>query len=282
VGRRIVGVVIMVNGPDRPPFTEAEERTAAEIGRRAGLAVDNNRLYGRHRHVAEVLQHSMLTDLPDIPGIELHAQYLPAHAGSSVGGDWYDAFAQPDGSVMLAVGDVAGHDIEAAATMGQVRNLVRGNAYGRDENPGPLLSQLDRTLHGLRVPSAATAVLARVRHEAGGYAVAFANAGHPPPLLLRPDGEVEIWWETPEPLLGLVPHDGRETHHRHLDPGSTLLLYTDGLVERPGQMIDEGIDRILAVLHGNPALPTAELCSRVIKTAAHRHDDIALMVIRLT
>ena len=280
VGRRIIGMVILVNGPDRGPFGDAEERTATEIGRRAGLAVDNSRLYGRQRHVAEVLQHSMLPELPDIPGVQLHATYLPAQVGDSVGGDWYDAFRQPDGSVMLAVGDVAGHDIEAAATMGQVRNLVRGDAYGRDDAPGPLLSQLDRALHGLGVPAAATAVLARVRQEKDDYALEFANAGHPPPVLLRPDGEIEVWWESPEPLLGLMPHEGRSTHRRLVRPGSTLLLYTDGLVEHPAQLIDEGIRRISTVLQGHPAAAVDDLCASLIATATRRDDDIALMVVR--
>ena len=282
VSGRTIGVVVLVNVPGRPPFGPAQERTAAEIGRRAGLAVDNHRLYGRQRHVAEVLQHSMLTELPRIPGVELHARYLPAEVGAAVGGDWYDAFAQPDGSVMLAVGDVSGHDIEAAATMGQVRNLVRGDAYGRDDAPGTLLAQLDRALHGLQVPAAATAVLARLWRDGDDYAVAFANAGHPPPVLLRPDGEVEVWWETPEPLLGLIPRDGRATHRRRVPAGSTLLLYTDGLVEHPARMIDDGIARIRAVLLHSGHLAGDELCSRLIDSAARRTDDIALLLIRLS
>ena len=282
VGRRIIGVVILVNGAERGTFGEAEEHTAVEIGRRAGLAVDNTRLYGRQRHVAEVLQHSMLPELPDIPGVELHARYVPAQVGAAVGGDWYDAFVQPDGSVMLAVGDVAGHDIEAAATMGQVRNLVRGDAYGRDDEPGTLLAQLDRAIHGLGMPAAATAVVARLRRTPDGYTVAFSNAGHPPPVLLRPDGEVEVWWETPEPLLGLLPRDERSTHHRRVEAGSTLLLYTDGLVEHPTQLIDDGIARITTALHGNAALHTDDLCTRLLNAATRRDDDIALLMIRLS
>ena len=281
VTRRVLGAVLLVNGPGREPFSEAEERTAAEVGRRAGMAVDNSRLYGRQRHVAEVLQHSMLPELPEVPGVELFGRYLPAQMGTAVGGDWYDAFAQPDGSLMLAVGDVSGHDIEAAATMGQVRNLVRGDAYGRDDDPGALLAQLDRALHGLRVPAAATAVLARLRHDDQGCHVTFANAGHPPPLLLRPDGEVEIWWETPEPLLGLVPRDDRTTHHRRVPAGSTLLLYTDGLVEHPAHLIDDGIERMRAVLRDHPGLPLDRLGTRLIEAAPRRSDDIALLLVRL-
>jgi serine phosphatase RsbU (regulator of sigma subunit) len=281
VSRRVLGAVMLVNGAERGIFGADEEHTAAEIGRRAGLAVDNSRLYGRQRHVAEVLQRSMLTELPEIPGVELHARYLPAQAGDAVGGDWYDAFVQPDGSVMVAVGDVAGHDIEAAATMGQVRNLVRGDAYGRDDPPGRLLSQLDRALHGLQVPAAATAVLARLRRDDDGYGLEFSNAGHPPPILLRPDGEVEVWWESPEPLLGLMPRDGRSTHRRRAAPGSVLLLYTDGLVESPSRMIDDGIARVRSVLRGNPGLSGEDLCTQVIESAPRRTDDIALLLVRL-
>jgi GAF domain-containing protein len=282
VTNQVLGTISLVNGPGRPSFTDADQRTAMDIGRRAGLSVDNSRLYRQQRHVAEVLQHSLLTELPAIDGLELHARYLPAQDGAAVGGDWYDAFAQPDGSVMLAVGDVSGHDIEAAATMGQLRNLVRGDAYGRDDEPGPLLAQLDRAVRGLRVAAAATAVLARARRDGDDFLVSFSNAGHPPPLLLRPDGTVEIWWETPEPLLGLLPRANRATHIRRVPAGSTLLLYTDGLVEDRSQLLDTGLARIEAVLQGNAEMPGEELCSHLIGSVGRRADDIALLLIRLS
>jgi GAF domain-containing protein len=290
--QRTLGTITLVNGPQRAAFGDDDERTAMDIGRRAGLAVDNSRLYRQQRHVAEVLQQSLLTDLPEIADVELHARYLPAQDGASVGGDWYDAFAQPDGSVMLAVGDVSGHDIEAAATMGQLRNLVRGDAYARDDEPGPLLTQLDRAVRGLRVPASATAVLARLRRNAqstgesnsrssSDWTVTFANAGHPPPILLCPDGTVDIWWESPEPLLGLLPRSTRRTHARSVQAGSTLLLYTDGLVEDPAHLIDEGIARIADVLRDNATMPGDELCSLLLDAAVRRADDIALLLIRV-
>jgi serine phosphatase RsbU (regulator of sigma subunit) len=274
---RVLGMISLRNDPSRPPLTAADERVAADIARRAGLALENSRLYGRHRHVAEVLQRSMLTELPTIPGVELHARYLPAEDGAAVGGDWYDAFAQPDGSVMLAVGDVSGHDIEAAATMGQLRNLVRGDAYGRDDEPGALLSHVDRAACGLGVPAPATMVLARVDRDT----VSFANAGHPPPILLRPDGEVEVWWVPPEPLLAVIPRDGRATHRRRTPAGSTLVLYTDGLVEEPGRLIDVGIARVVECLRGQAGVGAEELCARLVEAAPRRADDIALLLVRL-
>ena len=281
VSHRVLGTITLVNGPFRAAFSDADERTGTDIGRRAGLAIDNSRLYRQQRHVAEVLQQSMLTELPTIDGIELHARYLPAQDGAAVGGDWYDAFAQPDGSVMLAVGDVSGHDIEAAATMGQLRNLVRGDAFGRDDEAGPLLSQLDKALRGLRVPAAATVVLARLRRENDMYTLSYSNAGHPPPLLLLPDGTVEVWWTTPEPLLGLVSRNERATHQRTVPPGATLVLYTDGLVETPGRLLDDGIALVEQALRDNAGLPGEELCTRLIEAASRRADDIALLLIRL-
>ncbi len=274
---RMLGTVSLRNRPPRPPLTPADEGVATDIARRAGLAIDTIRLYGRHRHVAEVLQQGMLTELPDLPGLELHARYLPAEDGAAVGGDWYDAFAQPDGSVMLAVGDVSGHDIEAAATMGQLRNLLRGDAYGRDDDPGALLSHVDRAACGLGVSAAATMVLARL----DGDTVSFANAGHPPPILLRPDGEVEVWWVPPEPLLAVLPHDDRATHRRTAPAGSTLVLYTDGLVEEPGRLIDVGIARVVECLRGKAGVSVAELCAQLVEGAPRRTDDIALLLVRI-
>ncbi|MEV6487482.1 GAF domain-containing SpoIIE family protein phosphatase [Actinoplanes sp. NPDC051633] len=281
VTSRVLGAITLVNRPSRDAFTEADERTAMDIGRRAGLAVDNSRLYRQQRHVAEVLQHSLLTELPRIDGLELHARYLPAQAGAAVGGDWYDAFVQPDGSVMLAVGDVAGHDIEAAATMGQLRNLVRGDAYGRDDEPGPLLTQLDLAARGLGMPATASIVLAKAQRTVDGWTAGFANAGHPPPLLLRPDGEVEVWWEKPAPLLGLGRGRKRDTYRREAPAGSTLLLYTDGLVELPGRVIDDGIEAIAGVLRAHAGVPGEELCERLIEAAARRADDIAFLLVKI-
>ncbi|WP_082772372.1 SpoIIE family protein phosphatase [Actinoplanes sp. TFC3] len=281
VSQKVLGSITLINGPDRAAFTEADERTALDIARRTGLTIDNSRLYRQQRHVAEVLQHSLLTELPQIPGMKLHARYLPAQDGAAVGGDWYDAFIQPDGSVMLAVGDVSGHDIEAAAAMGQLRNLVRGDAYARDDEPGNLLSRLDLAVRGLNMGIAATAVLARVRRNVDTYELTFSNAGHPPPLLLRPDGKVEIWWEKPEPLLGLLPRQHRSTHSRTVPVGSTLLLYTDGLVEHPDHILDEGIDRMARCLHEGANLPVDDLADLLINATARRADDTALLLIKL-
>ncbi|MFI2711881.1 SpoIIE family protein phosphatase [Micromonospora sp. NPDC018662] len=280
VGDRVIGAVTLVNRPGRRGFDASDLRTAQDIGVRAGQAVGNSRLYGEQRHVAEVLQHSMLPVLPTVSGMELAARYLPAADRVEVGGDWYDAFVQPDGELIAAIGDVAGHDIEAAATMGQLRNLVRGNAYGRDDPVEELVANLDRAIGGLRVPTVATAVLARVRPADGGLRVCWCNAGHPPPLLIRADGTVSVA-EGRGPLLGLTRPPRRTGRTLTLAPGDTLLLHTDGLIERRDQPIDEGQAELLEQLAADgPAVPLAVLCDRLLAAAHRREDDVAVLALR--
>ncbi|MEU0153651.1 SpoIIE family protein phosphatase [Micromonospora fulviviridis] len=277
---RIVGAVTLVNGPSRRGFDESDIRTALDIGRRAGQAVGNSRLYGEQRHVAEVLQQSMLPTLPVVPGIELAARYLPAADRVEVGGDWYDAFVQPDGELIAAIGDVAGHDIEAAATMGQLRNLVRGDAYGRDDPVDELMTHLDRAIQGLPVPTVASAVLARLRPAAPGFRLSWCNAGHPPPLLLPAGGPVQVLDGTRGPLLGLARPLPRTRRELALAPGDTLLLHTDGLIERRDQPIDEGQAALLEQLADAATLPLATLCDRLVAAAHRREDDVALLALR--
>ncbi|WP_194821140.1 GAF domain-containing SpoIIE family protein phosphatase [Micromonospora sp. S-DT3-3-22] len=276
----VMGAVTLVNGPERRAFDDDDLGTALEIGRRAGQAVGNGWIYSEQRHVAEVLQHSMLPQLPQSPWVELAARYQPAADRVEVGGDWYDAFVQPGGDLVAAIGDVAGHDIEAAATMGQLRNLVRGNAFGRDDPVEELMRRLDATISGLRIPTAATAVLARLRPVAGGVAVTWCNAGHPAPLLVTADGTVRLLDGRWEPLLGLTRPTPRTGAEVLLAPGDTLLLYTDGLVERRDQSIDEGMAQLCARVAAAGARPAADLCDLLLGTGHRREDDVALLALR--
>ncbi|WP_319462141.1 SpoIIE family protein phosphatase [Micromonospora sp. RTP1Z1] len=277
----IIGCITLVCGAQRRAFDDGDLQTALDIGRRAGQAVGNSWMYGEQRHVAEVLQHSMLPHLPVVPDIELAARYLAAADRVEVGGDWYDAFVQPDGDLIAAIGDVAGHDIEAAATMGQLRNLVRGDAYGRKDAVGDLMSHLDGAIRGLRIPTVATAILARVRPAgAGGLAVTWCNAGHPAPLLIRAGGGVEVLDEAREPLLGLARPSRRTSRELPLASGDTLLLYTDGLIERRDRSIDEGLAELVDRLAGTATLPLGDLCDRLLAAAHRREDDVALLALR--
>ncbi|TDC76103.1 GAF domain-containing protein [Micromonospora sp. KC606] len=279
-GAGVIGSISLVGGPDRRPFDERDLRTAVEVGRRAGQAVGNIWMYGEQRHVAEVLQHSMLPRLPEHPAVELAARYQPVADRVEVGGDWYDAFVQPDGDLMMAIGDVAGHDIEAAATMGQLRNLVRGNAFGRTDPVHEQMSRLDATIAGLRIPTAATATLARLSRTPGGLAVTWCNAGHPPPLLVTADGAVHNLDGRHEPLLGLTRPFPRSSRTVLLDEGDTLLLYTDGLVERRDRPIDETLAELVDRLAGSSKLPLDDLCDLLLHSPHPREDDVALLAVR--
>ncbi|MFC4021402.1 SpoIIE family protein phosphatase [Micromonospora sp. GCM10011542] len=280
-GGTVLGAITLVNGAQRQQFDDRDVRTAVDIGRRAGQAIGNSSMYGEQRHVAEVLQHSMLPQLPAVPELELTARYQPAADRVEVGGDWYDAFVQPDGDVIAAIGDVAGHDIEAAATMGQLRNLVRGNAFGRPDAVGELMTHLDGAIRGLRLPIAATATLVRICPAQGGVReVTWCNAGHPPALLVRAGGMVQVLDGAPEPLLGLVRPVRRTSRTTSLARGDTLLLYTDGLIERRDRSIDDGLRELVDQLTGTDTLPLDELCDLLLRAGDQREDDTALLAVR--
>jgi hypothetical protein len=173
------GAFTLVNGPERGPHTEAELRTAEIASRRAALALDNARL-AANQQVAERLQLSLLSPPVQPDHLELAVRYRPATQGVSIGGDWYDGFLQPDGDTVLVIGDVMGHDIEAAAAMGQVKTLVRGIAFDRLEEPAGVLRRVDHALVGLAVPALATALVCRVEQDRGraGGRAAPAALGH--------------------------------------------------------------------------------------------------------
>ena len=216
-----------------------------ELTRRASIALENARRFEHNRDIAETLQRALLTDLPSTPGLTLAARYLPATRGLNIGGDWYDAFRQPDGSLITVVGDVTGHGLHAAVMMSQLRTALR--AYAVDgSSPGQLLTRLHEFLHRLRMDLYATAVIARFHpHD---DTLTWAAAGHPPPVLRAPDGEVLTLDAKPGAMLGIPLQQRIADHTAPLPPGSTLALYTDGLVERRAQGIDPGIRRLTEAL----------------------------------
>ncbi|MFC4784065.1 SpoIIE family protein phosphatase [Nocardioides sp. MAHUQ-72] len=234
---------------------------------------------------SEALQRSLLARPASIGGLDLAVRYQPAAEVAQVGGDWYDAFRLPDGRLALVVGDVAGHDEHAAASMGQIRNLVRGVAYSRPESPASVLSGLDHAMHGLDVNVVATAVLAQL--EPGGgpggsrLSLRWSNAGHPPPVLLSADGTARLLETDPDLLLGLNVDAARTDHTLDLEPGSSLVIYTDGLVERRGAAIDAGLAWLVSAVEGQHGLTADELCDRLLGQLSGRsEDDVALLVMR--
>src|SRR5829696_5586558 len=283
----IFGALTLVNGPDRGPHTAEELRTAEIASRRAALALDNARLALANQQVAERLQLSLLSPPVQPEYLELAVRYRAATQGVSIGGDWYDAFLQPDGDTVLVIGDVMGHDIEAAAAMGQVKTLVRGIAFDRLEEPAGVLRRVDHALVGLAVPAMATALVCRIEQTpaeraAGVRRLRWSTAGHPDPMMLRPDGTVDDLAATGGPPLGVGWLGPRSDGVVEMSEGSTLLLFTDGLFERRGVPLDEGRERVREVLGRLPGLPLDALCDRLLAELLGEgvEDDVAVLAVR--
>ena len=239
------------------------------------------------QELSETLQRSLLTQPPTPDALDIAVRYQPAQEAAQVGGDWYDAFVTASGSTMLVVGDVSGHDQIAAATMGQVRNVLRGLAFDSEDGPAHLLRRLDEALNGLELDTLATAVLARVEQPEdyradGRRRLRWTNAGHLPPLLREPDGTVHRLERGPDLLLGLIRGAERAEHTVDLVPGSTLLLYTDGLVERRDEELDESIDALMDSFSRVGNRKPDEVCDAILEVmgAEAGDDDVAMLVLR--
>ena len=287
--QQVVGALTWVRLESAEPFTDADVLLAAEFGRRAGLALENARLHGRTRSAGEELQRSLLTAPPEPNHMHVVVRYLPAAEGSKLGGDWYDSVLLPDGSTAIIIGDVAGHDVAAAARMAQLRNMLRFAAYDIAAPPSEVLTRLDRALAGLGVDATATVILARVEQtpedrERGLRRLRWSNAGHPPPLLLHPDGTVETLDRGGDLLLGVDPAIPRVDHEHVLPTGSTVLLYTDGLIERRATTVDQDLARLRQALSGladQPLEALADLLLERLLSRAGTDDDVALIAVRL-
>ena len=242
------------------------------------------------RAVEYRLAETMQRMLPVLPGVVCAARYLPSGEAGQVGGDWCDLFALPDGAIALAIGDVMGHDATAAAAVGQLRSVLRSYAYSGG-SPSRVLDQLDRLVQGLDLTPLATVLYGRLILDSDGALLLYGNAGHPPPLLRRPDGAVSRLTGGASRLIG-APSQGlpaRSDAAVCLPIGSTLLLYTDGLLEgrvagrRPD--LDEGIDRLSKLAADLPAdIGPEKLCDDVIDqlVGPGHDDDIALFALQIT
>jgi PAS domain S-box-containing protein len=286
---RTVGALSIYRGADRPPADADDVATAREVADRVALALDNSRLYEQQRRLAEGLQRSLLTAPPEPDHAEIVVRYQPAMRAAEVGGDWYDAFLQPSGATVLVIGDVVGHDTEAAAAMGQLRGMLRGIAYRAGAGPAAVLRDLDAAIQGLDMGTMATAAIARVEQTpeeraAGLTTLRWSNAGHPPPLVLHVDGRIEeLIGPRAELMLGVDPTTPRTDSVVQVQRGATLLLYTDGLVEGRDLPLDEGICRLRTALTELAAEPLNDLCDAVIRRLRPEglQDDVALVAIRL-
>jgi PAS domain S-box-containing protein len=285
-GGDVVGAILLLW--DLPHELPGEQWTALQaLSRYTAQAVQRAVLLAERRTAAEVLQRSLLTHLPEPDHLELRSRYVPAAAGESVGGDWYDAVLLPDGATALVIGDVTGHDIAAAAHMGQLRGLLRAFAFDRAERPAEIVSRLDRAIDGLHIEGLATLVLARIEQTEDDAAeglrtLRWTNAGHPPPILLHADGTTEVLEMVPEMLVGVMPGTRRSDHTHVLPPGSTLLLYTDGLIEHPGRDLDDGIADLRRALTASGGRTLEELLDHLVAELVgdSPDDDCALLAVR--
>ncbi|MCO1653922.1 SpoIIE family protein phosphatase [Pseudonocardia humida] len=290
-GRVLGALTLATQQPYGRRYTSADLHLATDLAGRAGLTVDNARLYEVEHAAAATLQRSLLPAVPRIEGIRLAARYLVGVDGNQVGGDWYDALNLPDGAVGIAVGDVVGHDLRAAAAMGQLRAVLRSYAWD-GAPPGLVLDRCDQLVQGLEMAAMATAVYARIEpaDEDGVRLLRYANAGHPTPLLLQPDGKLVRLDEHRSPMIGAVPRlgrragDGREDAAVRMPPGSTLVLYTDGLTDAAGEDADERTELMERTVAGMPVGADAEdVVEQVLRvcTPTELRDDVALLAVRL-
>ncbi|HKX19859.1 MAG TPA: SpoIIE family protein phosphatase [bacterium] len=239
------------------------------------VALENTLLFERARGTAETLQRSLLPEhLPDIPGLALSARYLPGNH-EAVGGDWYDVMTLPNGHIGLVIGDVAGRGVWAAAVMGQLRNALR--AYALEGNPPALIAERLTRL----VDDRTMATLVYLMIDPESREACYLNLGHLPPLVVGAEGVTRL--DGGAPPLGVrgVAYTER---HTVLPPRSTVMVYTDGLLEVRGRSIDDGFERITEVLRRGHGMPVDDLVDRVVASALEgrtAEDDIALVALRL-
>src|SRR3954451_11137091 len=282
VEERLLGV-LHVGRREQREFTGDDVALLQLAAERLAVAIDHSRLYEREHAVAETLQRSLLPEkLPEIAGARMASRYLPGAADVEVGGDWYDVIPLGGGRVGLAMGDVVSRGVRAASVMGQLRNALR--AYALDgRRPVDVLERLHALLRSFERREMATLVYVGLDPSSLSYTL--SSAGHPPPLVLAPDGRVCLIEAGRGPPLGAVADPGYSDASGVVCPGATLLLYTDGLVERRDMWIDEGIAKLTEVAAEAVELEPDALVERLITSLVPPgggEDDVALLAVGLT
>jgi Stage II sporulation protein E (SpoIIE)/PAS fold/GAF domain len=277
----IMGIVALGRLAGSAPFTTEDLALARDFVARAAVAVDNARLYTRERAAALTLQRSLLPrHIPEVSGLQLACHYVPAQTTAEVGGDWFDVIPLPEGRCALTVGDVTGHDMRAAALMGQLRTATRTLAT-LDLTPADLLTRLDQITADLTDAETSATCLYAV-HDPATADCDIASAGHPPPALARP-GHPAAFPDLPSglPLGTGLADDPYRAIRLHLPPGTTLVLYTDGLIEDPDADISTGMTRLARALTSTSQLPVTDACDSLLATLAPSPaDDIAILMAR--
>jgi PAS domain S-box-containing protein len=272
-----LGVAAFCRADQPEPYDDADLQLVSDLASRAAVHIDNARLYAREHNTAVTLQRSLLPQaIPEVKSLQIAYGYQPANRSAEAGGDWFDVLPLQDGQVALIIGDVTGHSIHAAAIMGQLRTATATLAR-LGCPPEEIMCQLSRLLAGHDVETGATCLYAL--YDPRTRRCRFTSAGHPPPAVRHPDGGVEFIDVHQGMILG-VQHDRYPTTEAQLAPGSVLALYTDGLVEQPGQDIDVGMSRLARTLAASPARSLDQLCDAVLASPGPASDDIALLLAR--
>lgn len=277
---QVIGCVTLISAGSGRTFGPGDLTIAEDLAGRVALVVAKERRYERERHTSHTLQSSLLpSHLPAFAGVELAVRYLPGTRDTEVGGDFWDVALLRSGEVAIAVGDVAGHDMTAAATMAQLRSACRA-LRAHTSGPAELISLVQDTWDQLDLERIATAVFARLQPETGLLRV--ASAGHPAPVVIEP-GRVDFAPVVPSPPFGAPPAPPASWEVT-VPPGTTLVFFTDGLVEDRGRSLDDGLDRLLVAARGAPSLEADVLADHLLAamSGAARDDDVALLVMRRT
>ncbi|MEX1142528.1 MAG: SpoIIE family protein phosphatase [Thermoleophilaceae bacterium] len=279
-GKEVTGV-LQVGVPAPRTFSEEDLLLLGLAADRVALAIDHLRVYEREHRIAETLQRSLLPErLPELPGLDVAARYLPAASESEVGGDWYDVIAMAGGRVGLVMGDVAGKGLAAASMVGSLRSAMRAYAL---EGHGPVgvVERLNRLAWSESHDAQMTTLIYVVVDPWEGR-VSWVNAGHLPPLAVTGDGHARFLDGVSSVPLGVMPYATYEAAESELPLGGTVVLYTDGLVERPGELLDDGLARLSEIVCGRRSRAD-ELCDRVVEAlvpAGGSSDDVALLALR--
>jgi serine phosphatase RsbU (regulator of sigma subunit)/anti-sigma regulatory factor (Ser/Thr protein kinase)/anti-anti-sigma regulatory factor len=282
VAGRVVGVIALA-WPTVQRFPADERAMLLAVAEQCAQALDRARLYRAEQGIAETLQRSLLpARLPDLERLDLAAHYLPGAEGSQAGGDWYDVVHLVDDRVAIAVGDVVGQGPAAAAVMGQLRSAL-STALLQGCEPAAALELLDR--FAARLPGALASTAACLIVDGSAGTVTWARAGHPPPLLVTADGEGRfLEGDGAGTVLGAQGRPPFTEGSLAIEPGATLLLYTDGLVERRGELLDDGLARVLDVAARHATADPGRLTSRLLAEVladTDQPDDVAVIAARL-
>lgn len=281
VRQEIYGNLYLADKADGP-FTREDQEMVMTLAGAAGLAIDNARLYQRTCRATEDFQRRLLPEMPHLEGWELQARFAPSSRAPCIGGDWYDLICLPDDVPCLVIGDVMGHDVQAAIMMSQISNMLRVVTLDEPDSPGCVLCRLDRVLHRLHGGPMATVLVARMEQAGGSRRrLRWTSAGHLPPLLAVPGERARYLYADVGVPLGVDPDLPRTDNRVELPGGAAVLLHTDGLVEHRDRSLDEGMDQIIAVATAHAADPLAQLCDAVLAHPGGAfEDDVALLAVR--